>query len=163
PTAASAAATVITKNTNTWPSIPTLRENATNARLTAFSINSMHMKRMIALRRTITPSTPIENRITDSASDMALMSRPAIDCISDPPLREQHGADDRHEQQYADELERDDVITEQRVRDRADRIQLLDRCRDLLCPAPLHHRARRADRAPGHPAEQAGGHEADND
>ena len=39
PTAASAAATVITKNTITWPSIdPRLRANATKLRLTAFSM-----------------------------------------------------------------------------------------------------------------------------
>ena len=37
PTTASAAATVMTKNTNSWPSMPTYLENATNVRLTAFS------------------------------------------------------------------------------------------------------------------------------
>src|SRR5262249_50257057 len=59
PTAASAAATVMTKNTITWPSIePRLRAIATNARLTAFSMISIAMKMMMTFRRTSTPSTP---------------------------------------------------------------------------------------------------------
>ena len=52
PTAASAAATVITKKTITCPSIePRLRANATKLRLTAFSISSIAMKMTITLRR----------------------------------------------------------------------------------------------------------------
>src|SRR5581483_6014965 len=56
PTAASAAATVITKKTITCPSRePRLRASATNVRLTAFSISSIAMKMMMTFRRTRTP------------------------------------------------------------------------------------------------------------
>ncbi len=62
PTAASAAATVITKNTITCPSIePLVRAKATNARLTAFSMSSIAMKMTMTLRRTSTPKAPIAN------------------------------------------------------------------------------------------------------
>ena len=61
PTAASAAATVMTKNTNTCPATPYTCANATNVRFTALSISSTHMKMMIALRRVSTPTTPIVN------------------------------------------------------------------------------------------------------
>jgi len=63
PTAASAAATAITKNTRICPSIPCARENATSEMFTAFSINSMDMNTMIALRWSKTPITPMLNRI----------------------------------------------------------------------------------------------------
>jgi len=69
PTTTSAAATTITKNAITWPSTrPCRRAKATNARLTAFSISSIHMKMTIALRRARTPTAPITNRITASAT-----------------------------------------------------------------------------------------------
>src|SRR5208283_5938835 len=45
-----------------------MRANATNARLAAFSISSMHMKMMMALRRTRTPTPPMANRMTDSVT-----------------------------------------------------------------------------------------------
>lgn len=62
PIAASAAATVIIKNTNIWPLIlPKNEENATNTKFTEFSINSIHMKTIIALRLIKTPITPMEN------------------------------------------------------------------------------------------------------
>src|SRR6185369_2059216 len=67
PTAASAAATVMTKNTITCPSIePWWRAMATNARLTAFSMISMAMKMTMTFRRDSTPNTPMENRAAES-------------------------------------------------------------------------------------------------
>src|SRR4029453_6292996 len=67
PTATSAAATVITKNTMIWPCAPPCaRPKATNARFAAFSISSIDMKMTSGLRRTRTPTTPIVNRIADS-------------------------------------------------------------------------------------------------
>src|ERR1051325_9604312 len=64
PTAASAAATAITKKTNTWPrGSPRKLENATSVRFTELSINSMLMNTMIAFRRMRTPSIPIVNRM----------------------------------------------------------------------------------------------------
>src|ERR1043166_4264117 len=68
PTAASAAATVITMNTNNWPETSRKKlENATNVRFTAFNISSMHMNIEITLRLIITPTTPIVNSTADSA------------------------------------------------------------------------------------------------
>ena len=67
PTATSAAATAMMKNTNTCASGSLCcAENATSKRLTAFNINSMHIKTMIALRRNKTPSTPMPKRIAQS-------------------------------------------------------------------------------------------------
>ena len=75
PTLTSAAATTMIKKTNNCPSMPVptgtppgtaagcgIFENATSNRFTAFSISSMHIKTMIALRRVNTPTTPIQNR-----------------------------------------------------------------------------------------------------
>ena len=60
PTAASAAATVITKNTKTCPAeLPKKDEKVTNDIFIALSINSIHIKIIIALRLTNTPITPI--------------------------------------------------------------------------------------------------------
>lgn len=64
PTAASAAATVITIKTNICPCIlPRNEENATNVRFIELSINSMHIKIIIAFLRTKTPITPVMNKI----------------------------------------------------------------------------------------------------
>jgi len=60
PTAASAAATVITRKTKTWASSePNSREKATKAKLTAFSINSMDMNMISIFRLSNTPKTPM--------------------------------------------------------------------------------------------------------
>ncbi len=79
PTQTSAAATTIIKKTNNWPSIPIFElgavakaaplcilEKATSKRLVAFSINSMHIKIMIAFRRVSTPTTPMQNKTIES-------------------------------------------------------------------------------------------------
>src|SRR5216684_5908634 len=59
PTATSAAATVMTKNTSTCPSaLPNWAPNATSARLAAFSITSIDMKITSGSRRTMTPTAP---------------------------------------------------------------------------------------------------------
>jgi hypothetical protein len=78
PTVTSAAATTMIKNTKSWASVPTvvawfsayafkwcILENATNNKFTAFSINSMHMKMMIALRLVNTPTMPMAKSATD--------------------------------------------------------------------------------------------------
>mgnify|MGYP003694581565 CR=1 FL=1 len=67
PTATSAAATVITKNTMTLPvSRAVDAPKATNARFAAFSISSMDMKMTSGFRRTKDATTPMVNRIADS-------------------------------------------------------------------------------------------------
>ena len=61
PIAASAAATVIMKKTNIWPfKLPKYEEKETNTRFTELSINSMHIKTMIAFLLIRTPITPME-------------------------------------------------------------------------------------------------------
>src|SRR6185312_11201220 len=68
PTAASAAATTITKKVNRWPATCLCWfAKVTKLRLTALSISSMHMKIVIILRRKINPATPITNRTALSA------------------------------------------------------------------------------------------------
>src|SRR5271169_4368160 len=64
PTAASAAATTMTKNTNTCPlSIFNSAAKATNVRFTALSISSIDMKIVMMLRLIRNPVTPQANRI----------------------------------------------------------------------------------------------------
>ena len=64
PTATSAAATTMIKNTKIWPlPSPLYVENAANKRFTELSINSTHPKMMIAFFLNNTPSTPKENKI----------------------------------------------------------------------------------------------------
>jgi hypothetical protein len=51
-----------------WPSkLARNLENAMNARLTALSINSMHIKTVIILRRKMNPAAPRTKRMTLSA------------------------------------------------------------------------------------------------
>ena len=62
PTATSAAATAIIKNTKTCPLLSDKKlENATSNKLTALSINSIDIKIIMALRLKSTPNTPIVN------------------------------------------------------------------------------------------------------
>src|SRR5690606_5363321 len=65
PIAASAAATVRMKNTNTWPPrSPRNAENATKLMFTASSISSMHIRSTITLRRFRNmPATEMLNRM----------------------------------------------------------------------------------------------------
>src|SRR6266545_4284421 len=120
PTAASAAATAITKNTNTWPPMPRLCASATNVRFTALSISSTHMKITMTLRRNSTPATP-------SVKSTAEIARAGLSSMLQFPLREHDGADDRREQQHAGDLERNKVGIEQGGRDGGDHPLLLHR------------------------------------
>src|SRR6185437_2994004 len=76
PTAASAAATLMTKITNTCPPAPYSRENPMNDRFTALSMSSTHMKMMIAFRRVSTPITPITNSTAEKKRASGTMSNP---------------------------------------------------------------------------------------
>ena len=61
PTATSAAAKAIIKNTKTCPeALLWYTEKVANSKFTAFSINSTDMKIMIAFLRISTPITPIQ-------------------------------------------------------------------------------------------------------
>src|SRR5512132_2457333 len=110
PTAASAAATVITKNTNTCPAAPYACANATKVRFTALSISSTHMNTMIAFRRISTPNTPIANSAAEK-------KRASASIVFASLLAKHHGTDDRREQQDAGHLEREEVLVEQWPRD----------------------------------------------
>ena len=64
PTATSAAATAIMKNTKTCPAgSERYDENATKSRFTALSINSTDIKIIMAFRRISTPTMPMINKI----------------------------------------------------------------------------------------------------
>src|SRR5690349_19093533 len=121
PTAASAAATVMTKKTNTCPATPYVCANAMNVRFTALSISSTHMKMMIALRRVSTPTTPIVNRTAEKKSDSASIGRISAS-------RQRDGSYDGGEQQHARHFECEQVFVEERPGHRRDR----PRRRDLL-------------------------------
>src|SRR6266850_2591335 len=135
PTAASAAATAITKNTNTWPPTPRPCASATNVRFTALSISSTHIKITMALRRIRTPATP-------SVKSTAEIARAGLSSMLQLPLCEHDGADDRREQQHAGDLEGNEVGVEQGVGDGADHpLLLLQRChRPGRQPDRIRHR-----------------------
>src|SRR5256886_15390152 len=97
PTAASAAATAMTKKTNTCPSTPSCWANATNVRLTAFNISSTHMKITIALRRNRTPATP-------SVKSTAETARAGGSSILQPARCRVDGSEDRGRLQKSGEL-----------------------------------------------------------
>src|SRR5882762_6432636 len=68
PTAASAAATVMTIKTNNCPETSRKKlEKATKVRFTALSINSMHMNIEITLRLINTPTAPMVKSTAESA------------------------------------------------------------------------------------------------
>src|SRR5688572_6712791 len=74
PTAASPAATVITKIVKTCPSrFPRRWEKATRLMFTAFSISSMHISTVIMLRRTITPMRPTAKSVAESMRYCAVL------------------------------------------------------------------------------------------
>src|SRR6266545_5284557 len=113
PTAASAAATAITKNTNTCPPTPSRCANAMKVRFTALSISSTHMKITMALRRTSTPATPSVNKTAE-------MARAGPRSTLKLPFSQHHRADDGGEEEQARDLERNQVGVEQRAGHRGD-------------------------------------------
>src|SRR6267378_4840446 len=123
PTAASAAATAITKNTKTCPPMPRVCASATNVRFTALSMSSTHMKITITLRRNSTPATPSVNSTAEMKS--AGLRSAGLRSILELSLREHDGAHDRGEEQDARDLEGDEVGAEQRIGHGADDALLL--------------------------------------
>src|SRR6476620_7871022 len=82
-------------------------------------MSSTHMKMMIALRRVSTPIAPIVNSTADNASDSA-----SIDL---PPASDDDRPDDGHEQEDARQLEGEQIIREEWLRDTTDRAEITDR------------------------------------
>src|SRR5690242_8621110 len=124
PTAASAAATVITKNTNTWPPTPYTWEKATKVRFTALSISSTHMNTMIAFRRVNTPTTPIVNSTAEK-------NRASANIGHRSPSAQHHRAHNRREQQHARDLEGEKVFVEEWAGDRRNDACRLDLPREI--------------------------------
>src|SRR5438552_3244353 len=123
PTATSAAATAITKNTMAWPStLPWRRPNATSARFAAFSISSIDMKITSGLRRTTTPITPIENSAAERAVYHHDRARVDDDLGRGEKLRAQRQVEDGHAPEVHDEEERavDRVLLEDQPERRRD-------------------------------------------
>ena len=127
PTTTSAAATTITKNTAVWPSMSSsCTDRATNDRLAALSISSMHMNITSGLRRMSRPTAPIEN---SSAAEQQVPGRRGGDHgdhdASSPRRRaspsatrgrrrvDEHGAGDRDDQQHRRQLEGEHVVAEE--------------------------------------------------
>src|SRR3954469_591739 len=77
------------------------------------------MKMMITLRWIRTPMTPMMNRAAVKKSDSASTGNPL------PAATEHNRARDCHKQQHARQLERQQIVLEQRIRDYAHDIQLL--------------------------------------
>src|SRR5437867_13450933 len=71
------------------------------------------MKMMIAFRRVSTPTTPIVNSTAEKKSASASIGHR-------PSLAQHHRPDDRGQQEYARDLEREEVFVEQGARDRRD-------------------------------------------
>src|SRR5690606_29542422 len=79
--------------------------------LTALRISSIDISTSTPLRRTITPYTPIENRIADSRRNwFSSIGAPSV------PSGQDDGPDQGGEQEDGDHLERHEVVTEDRVR-----------------------------------------------
>src|SRR5512141_361368 len=135
PTAASAAATVITKKTNTCPAAPYTCAKATKVRFTALSISSTHMKMMIAFRRVSTPTTPMVKSTAEKKSASA--------SIGTPLLADHHRPDDRGEQEHARDLEGEQIGREERGGHRPDGAVRQHRvCRGIARPRQLGNAVR---------------------
>src|SRR5271163_811449 len=75
PIQTSQAATVITIKARICPSpFPHMRANATSERLAPFSIGSRHSNTTSGLRRVITPTTPSEKTIAETARYQAMLT-----------------------------------------------------------------------------------------
>src|SRR5207302_9075744 len=138
PTATSAAATAITKNTMAWPSaVPSRWPNATKATFAAFSISSIDMKITSGSRRTITPTTPMENSTAESAryhDSGGMITGSALA----PPGQQEH-ADHGGQQQHRRHLEGKQIIGEQEAGDRLHAVRRGRPRRRPAAPAGGHH------------------------
>src|SRR4051812_8322142 len=97
------------------------------------------MKMMIAFRWTSTPITPMMKSAAVSARDSA--------STDGPPAPEHHRAGDGDEEQDAGELEGEQVVPEQWLRDRTDGVQLLQL---LLVEITRHYQLLRQLRTENH-------------
>src|ERR1019366_9363641 len=146
PTAASAAATTMTKKTNTCPcNWPSALLNVTNARLTALSISSMDMKMVMMLRLKTNPTTPNPNKTALSTRkyEVGTTSPPEITgtLIGIFAARQDQRAQQCNQDQKRRQLKRKHVFAEQQRRKVARRNGL---CRGRAqmrsgAPNPVRH------------------------
>src|SRR5512145_2282350 len=114
PTAASAAATVTTMKAKTPPAASPRYEPAdTNATFTPFSISSTLIRMMSTFLRATTPTTPMQNRIAERSryADDSIIPSPALSYLL---LRQGDRPDHGGEEQHRGDLEREQVVGEQR-------------------------------------------------
>src|SRR3989337_361756 len=115
PTAASAAATVITMKAKTPPvASPRYEPAATNATFTPFSINSTLIMMMRMFLRATTPTTPIPNRIAERSryADGAIILRSTFSYL---PLRQGDRPDHGGQGDHRGDLEGEEVVGKQRT------------------------------------------------
>src|SRR5258708_3171692 len=122
PTAASAAATTITKKTNTCPcNWPSARLKVTNARLTALSISSMDMKMVMILRLNINATTPSPNRTALSTKKYEVGTKTPPQTLRSRKLirifaaRQNQSAQQRDQNQKRRQLERKNIFPKEQI------------------------------------------------
>src|SRR5918994_5285190 len=115
PTPTSAAATAITNSANTAPATsPFAAPNVSRLMLTALRISSIDISTITVFLRAMTPYTPMQNRIAPSSRNW-LSIRSSIAAPLPVIPGDDDGADQRRQQQHRDDLERDQVLREDRV------------------------------------------------
>src|SRR5512132_904894 len=113
PTPTSAAATAMMNRANTAPATsPCIAPNAIRLMLTALRMSSIDISTSTVFLRAMTPYTPVQKRIAPSSRNWLRISS----STASPVLPgDDDGADQRGEQQHRDDLERDQVLGEDRV------------------------------------------------
>src|SRR5207237_1134696 len=130
PTSTSAAATAITRKANTTPSSELRnRLSAANARFTALSISSMHMKTTSGLCRTRKPTAPMVK-----SAPLNSRKRYAAGISANPSHRQVHGADGGDQQEDGGHLDREEKL---RVEGGADGLDVADRADGFRCGGAL--------------------------
>src|SRR5262249_52519432 len=118
PTTTSDAATAMTATANTWPApSPRWRAYPIRARFPPLSMISSESRTIRGLRRSRTPSAPVQKRNAATARYQAT-SGPSIAGLLPSGVRaEDHAADRRDEQHDRRHLEREQVIREEEAAD----------------------------------------------
>src|SRR6185369_482127 len=116
--AISTVATTKTRKTTTAPTVVAVCcANVIRLRLTPFSISSMHISITSTLRRTTTPTRPIEKSATATPISSWVLSTARV-LPADAEHRDR--GDDRGDEQHRRQLEQEPVLGEERDRERAD-------------------------------------------
>src|SRR5690242_437043 len=159
--AISTVATTKTRKTTTAPTVVAVCcAKVIRLRLAPFSISSMHISMTSTLRRTTTPTSPIEKSATATPIRSWVLSMARI-LPSDAEHRDR--GDDGGDEQHRGELEQQPVLGQERDRERADAerdvAELADRSGQRL-PDARDDRAEQDDEAgdPGHEEARVSAH-----